>query len=428
MSHTNTALPDNVQDDVKQFFWRNYLAHSIEGGLYMGGMAFIAAHSVLPAMVKSLGGPNWLISLTPMMMMLGAGWPTLFTAHWVETLHRVKPFVLLIGAFQRLPYLLAAISLFFWADSYPKLVLACVAFAPFVSGLVAGLSLGAWYELVCRIIPVNRRASSWAIRFIVRAAIGISAGGVIRSVLEQYPGETGYGILYLITFGFLALSYIFFATIRETLPTTTKSPDRQLGKNLRSIPGIVGADHRFRRFICFRALTAGVFIVAPFIAIHALEVIGKGESYLGFLVTAQMVGGILGSIFAGYTGDRYGGKVLLVISRILLIVLCIGLLANSFEWGFLAIFFLLGFALNLNMIGTSTLSIELCPPERRPTYMSIQSAVTVPSMLIAAAISTFIRETTGTIEPAAGCAAVVLALSLFFLTRVREPREKGRIS
>ena len=64
----------------------NYLVHTLEGGLYMGGIAFVAEDMVLPNMVNSFGGPEWLIALTPLLKIAGIMAPQLVAAHWIEPL------------------------------------------------------------------------------------------------------------------------------------------------------------------------------------------------------------------------------------------------------------------------------------------------------------------------------------------------------
>jgi MFS family permease len=414
----------NGIDLVQQHFWRNYLAHVVEGGLYMGGMAFVAADTVMPAMMRSLGGPNWLIACTPMLAGLGFSWLPILTAHWVERLSYVKSFIISVGVFQRLPFLVAAGALFFLAESHPHLTLAAVALAPFLSGTVGGISYTAWLELISKVIPANRRASSWALRFIIGSSIGIGAGGVIRTVLRDHPGHTGYGMLELILFGFLALSFVVFFLIRETGPNpVSDEPPRTLQDNLLSLPQLLAADRRLMDFVRVRFLTLGIFVMTPFLAIHALTTLGKPESFLGLLVTCQMSGAICGNLMAGYIGDRFGGKSLLVASRVLLTGVCVAAgLAHS-EGAFLALFFAYGVALHTDAVGNTTISLELCPEGKRPTYMALLAAVAFGGMLAASGLSTLVRNLSADLRPAATLAAVCVAASLFFVLRIPEPRK-----
>jgi MFS family permease len=412
--------------EVRQYFWRNYLAHCIEGGLYMGGLTFIAADSVMPAMISLLGGGNWLIALMPVMTLLGVAWPALLFAHRVEQLYWMKPFVLLTTLVQRLIYLAAALALLFLSRTHPSAAILMAAFAPFVAGSIGGTNVCAWMELVARVIPSDRLASSFAIRKILTAIIGIFAGGIIKTVLDQHPGAEGFGILHLYAFAGLMCSYFIFAMIRETkpLPPHPDKPRRTFIENMRSLPGLIRAYPEYRRFLKIKLLTMGIYIPAPFLAIHALETAGRGPGFLGDLVMAQMTGTIAGNLLAGWLGDRLGGRILLIIARLSLITLCLGALFANSAPAFLALFFIFGFGLNFNEVGEATVTLEIVPPERRPTCVAIIAALAFPGMLTAALLSTILRGISSSIVPSALLGAAALTVSLLITLRIQEPRRK----
>lgn len=414
-------------NEVRQYFWRNYLAHCLEGGLYMGGLTFIAADSVMPAMISLLGGDNWLIALMPVMGLMGISWPVLLFAHHVEQLYWMKPFVLFTSLLQRLVYLGAALALLFLSRTHVHTAVLIAAIAPFVAGSIGGINICAWMELVARVIPADRLASSWAIRKIITAIIGLLAGGIIKEVLEQHPGAQGFGILHLYAFAGLMLSYIVFAAIRETkpLPPHPDKPRRSFAENMRSLPGLVRTYPEYRRFIRVKLLALGIYLPAPFLAIHALETAGRGPGFLGELVMAQMSGTIAGNILAGWLGDRIGGRILLVIARAALIALCAGALAAHSAAGFLAVFFLLGCGMNFNEVGEATVTLEIVPRDRRPTCVALLTALTFPGMLTAALLSTLLHGLTGSIVPAVVLAGAALTASLLLSLRIREPRRNA---
>jgi MFS family permease len=215
MTPRQTARSDAAGSRSTFDYWRNFVLHGLEGGLYMGGAAFVDLSTVMPPLILALGGPTWLIGLMPAMAALGFVWPPLFTAHWIERMFWFRPLILATGIFQRLPYLVAAVSLFLPQDKWALCTIAAVALAPFISGAIGGISLTAWQQFVAKTIPRRRLSSLWALRQIVSASIGICAGGIIALVLEKFPGIHGYGVLHLIAFGFLLVSYIMFTQVRD---------------------------------------------------------------------------------------------------------------------------------------------------------------------------------------------------------------------
>jgi MFS family permease len=336
----------------------------------------------------------------------------------------MKPFIMVASLLQRLVYLVAALALLFLAGDYPSVALLVAAFAPFFAGSIGGTNLSAWLELVARIIPADRLASSWAIRKIITALIGIFAGGIVKSVLESNPGAEGFGRLHLYAFAGLMASYVIFAMIRETkpFPPHPDKPCRTLLANIRSLPALIRENPPFRNFIRVKLLTLGIYIPAPFLALHALDTTGQGPGFLGELVTAQMTGAITGNLLAGWLGDRRGSRLLLIIARLALISLCLGAVFAETPWAFIALFFLFGFGMNFNEVGEATLTLELVPRDRRPTCVAILAALALPGTLTVALIGALLRGLTHSLLPAAALGGVLLILSLATTLRIQEPR------
>jgi MFS family permease len=391
----------------------------------MGGLAFVAANSVLPVLVNLLGGPAWTISASPMLMMVGFSLLPLFTAHRIERLRRVKPLLVPATTLQRLPFLGAGLGLLLYGTDRPVVCLILVLAAPLLSGLFGGLIQPAWFELVAKTLNPNRRASVFALRNIISSAIGICAGGIITAVLQRYEGEgvVGYGVLHMITFGFLFLSFLVFVQIRETSDTVRDS-DHQvtLRENLRGLPPLLCAQRRLWGFIVARMLSAGIFVVVPFMAIHALAVTGRPESFVGHLVTAQMIGAILGNAAAGFLGDRFGGKVCSIIGRSTAVAVCAGVPFVREPWMFTATFGVLGAALFSEKVGANTLGIEIAPFQKRATYIASVAFSNVPAMLGASALSSAIWQLTGNFALLCVVGAALVATALAVLLTIPDPR------
>ena len=65
-------------DEKTRLFWRNFLAHTIEGGLYMGGLQFVTPVVVLTYLVDKMNGPALLTAVVPTLMYIGFMAPPLF--------------------------------------------------------------------------------------------------------------------------------------------------------------------------------------------------------------------------------------------------------------------------------------------------------------------------------------------------------------
>src|SRR4051812_36343599 len=181
---------DHEQREVRRHFRRNFVAHSLEGGLFMGGVAFLHPQTVAPRMIERLGGPDWMIAAVPILQLVGFYVPSLFLTHLLERLAFLKPFVMGLGVLQRLPYLLMGIALLS-ARETDRWVLPCVMLTPLLSGLAGGVSITAWREYVAKSIPAPRRASLWASRFVLGGLLGVAAGQGVQLVLGQGSAAQG---------------------------------------------------------------------------------------------------------------------------------------------------------------------------------------------------------------------------------------------
>jgi MFS family permease len=404
---------------------RNFWIHSVEGGVYMGGMVFLSNESVMPAMIHALGGPPWMVAAMPVLLVVGFYLPGIFMAPIVDRMPRLFPFVMICGVFQRLPYLLAALAMWRLTDSASWIILWIAFSATLFSGLIGGVSSTAWMEMVTRMVPEKHRASGWAIRNIIKALIGVPAGLAVYAVLKYHPGRPGYAILHGIVFILLMVSFTIMAFMKEPKIALPSVPVTNYWKDLKKLPGLLLAQSCIRKYVGFRMLGTGCLILAPFLAIHVLEVTGRSEAALGYLVAFSLIGGILGNFMAAFIGHHQGGKRILILARILQLILCVQLLLTTHFIGFCASFFLFGFIYALENVGDMTLGVELCPLDKRPFFIAGLGLAAVFGMLFTTGTGAVIEYTTHSFTPAIYAAAISSILSLVLICRIHEPRGRN---
>ncbi len=418
-----TPAPANGRATVR----RNFICHLLEGGLYMGGLAFLSPESVMPKMAETLGAEPSLIALMPALLPASFASLGLFVTPMVERLQRHKPWVLTVGLLQRLPYLITGLVLLLARDIDTR-ILPIVVLTPVLSGMIGGVGLVAWMEMVTRMVPERLRAAGWAARYIMQAGIGMGAGGGIHWVLTHLPGREGYGCLHLITFAFLILSWLAQVPMRE--PADPRASDRvarltlrEYGRHLRGLPALVLAQPQLLKFILVRFTGMGYLMLVGFLTIHALKLTGRAEADEGLFVSFQNVGTILGCILAAWLGYRSGGKILMVSSRLLCVLLCLFVVSADSFLSFTAAYFLLGFGLFLDRVGDLTLAAELCPPERRSTLQAVLGFCNVWAFLVATFLAGKVYVLSqNNFTAVAIMAAVFAGVSALLLRSIPEPR------
>lgn len=419
----DTAVPSHQHHP--QVVRRNFLCHCLEGGLYMGGLAFLQPETVMPKMVEQLGGRSAIIAIMPALLPAAFAAAGLFVSPVVERLTRFKPWVMFFGLLQRLPYLITGLLLWHAQDARSWL-LALVVLTPLASGLVGGVGVVAWMEMVTRMVPERVRAAGWAARYIMQACIGMGAGAVIHQVLTHMPGQRGYAVLHLIAFGFLLLSWLSQAFMRE-LPAAHHyhPPVGSYAGYLRGLPALLRAQPLLLRMVAVRFTGMGYLMVVSFLTLHALHTTGRPEADEGHFVSFQNIGTILGSMLAAWLGYHSGGKVLLILSRVVCVVLCVWACLTSSFSGFTAAYFVLGFGLFLDRVGDLTLTAELCPPERRSTLQAVLGFCNVWSLMLATSLGGLIYTFSGSFYLVASAAALLSLASIVILKSVPEPRTRS---
>ncbi len=403
---------------------RNFVCHVLEGGLYMGGTAFLAPESVLPKMVQSLGGLPWVIAIMPVLLPAAFACMGLFIAPVVERLPRFKPWVLGFGLLQRLPYLITGLILLFIKD-LDGWLLPLVVLTPLMSGLIGGITVVAWMEMVTRMVPAKVRAAGWSARYIMQAILGIGAGFIIQRVLTHLPGREGYAWLHLAAFTLLFFSWLAQLPMCESLLRHAEPRSEPIPylDYLRSLPALFLRQQHLTKLVLARFFGTGFLMLVSFLTIHALQVTNRPEADEGHFVTWQAVGTVLGSLLAGYVGYRSGGKVLLLASRFVCLGLCGWVMFNESFSGFAVAYFVLGFGLFLDRVGDLTLAAELCTTERRSTLQAILGFCNVFSLLLASTISGQVYRMTQSFEAIAWLAGGCALISMLLLSQIPEPRE-----
>ncbi len=403
---------------------RNFICHCLEGGLYMGGTAFLAPESVLPKMVETLGGRAWIIAMMPVLLAASSAAVGMFVAPVVERLPRYKPWVLFFGFLQRLPYLVTGLILMF-ADNMEGALLPIVVLTPLISGLLGGVTVVAWMEMVTRMVPERVRAAGWAVRYIIQAVIGMLAGAVIHQVLTHFDNRMAFAWLHLAVFALLFVSWssqLFMVEDEHVRHRHPVPPHGTYAGYLRSLPGILGAQPHLIKLVLARFTGMGYLMMVSFLTLHALHISGHPREDVGRFVSCQAVGVVLGSLLASWIGYRSGGKILMLCSRLICLGLCAWVSFTQSFAGFMLAFFVLGFGLFLDRVGDLTLAAELCPPERRSTLQSVLGFCNVFALLLGTFLSGQLYDWTRSFEAVVILAAVFATISMIILFRIPEPR------
>jgi len=403
----------------------NYRAFLVDGGAFACGMGFVNSQTLLPAIILETGGPNWLAAFVPSAMALGIFSIPIFTAHIIDRMATVKPFVLKTTIPQRLVFLVAAILLFLPGVNHAWLPW-ILALTPLLSGLFAGVGISAFQRLYIRGIPQRMRASNVSFRFLIGGVTGVLAGRIVELLLESFTLMTALGILHLIAFLCAVISWIALSQVREE-PLGDPEPVARrswhdLLDGLRDFlaTGTHRRDHIY--FLLALVLMHAFFIPAPFYANHLKQAANESVAFLGVLGMWFMGGSAIGNLCAAWVGDRLGGRFSMRsgLFCFFLINAIAPFVASSTWVG--PLYALFGFSLMLTVVGKEALQFDLSPLRRQARYLATLSFITMLSIFAASLASFILWDSTLSFTVLTWTASGCSAIGFILLGKIREPR------
>ncbi|MEZ4663556.1 MAG: MFS transporter [Caldilineaceae bacterium] len=390
------------------------------------GLSLISRETVMPVLVRQLTDSKIAIGLIPAVFALGFYFPQLFSANFSERLRYKKPFVAFIGGVgERTPYLL--IGLCVWSLAAPSPMLTLVIFFALI-GLAAGsagFATPAWFDMIAKVIPVNRRGLWSGLGHGIGALLGVAGAYFVGRILETYAYPNNFALLFGLAFGMTVISWIGLLLTREP-PSETVKERIPLGRYLGQLPQVLGRDGNYRRFLLSRttvqlgAMAVG-FFTASAIDRFTLEGVNVGL-LTGVLVGSKAVMNLLWGVLA----DRLGHKLVLTCSAfVMALATLLAWNASSQTWLVIA-FFLLGAYLAADEVSALNIILEFCQPADRPTYIGLTNTLLAPVLILAPIIGGALAEWLG-YAPMFLIALAILAVGgLMMLLWVREPRQMAR--
>ena len=366
---------DAYHNEVSQNVRRNFRLNALDGILFTFGLAFIDPASVLPAFIRRLGGSNFLIAIIPAAQTIGWMTPQIFVSNFVERLRQKKPYVLAVGAWERLPLLLVIALCFLLGNSQPTLLLSVTLAAFFTTALAFGFVNPAWFDLVAKVTPSRHRGKLFALKVGAGTLLGVGAGlGVERILRSPVAFPQNYGWLFVLAFLFMSLSLVCLTFVREPV-YPIRTPQVKLKHYLSTLPAIVKEDRNFRSFLAATFFHRATIVAVAFYAINGLEKFGLPDRWVGRFTIFVMVGRLVATPVFGFLGDKLGHKINLVIGSLAHLAAAVLAIIAPEEWWYLPVFALVSVGFSSMEVSRFNIVVDFCDPRRRPTYVALSNSL-----------------------------------------------------
>jgi MFS family permease len=353
----------------------------MEGTFYISTGALISAQTIMPALIKRLGGGDVLIGTWPVVVYLAFFLPQVISANNSGTAQYRKPIVIRLGLIQRLHILLLACAIAVWGETSPTLAL-IVLFLLFISNqATAGYVSPIWMDfLVKTTSPENRgRLAGWRTSF--AAILGLLNGFVLTMLMTMLRFPYNYASAIGLSFLYQFSSLLVQRKIVEESPSVLSAPVR-LSELFARMHSLVAGNPLFRKFLIASSLIALSFSAAAFFTVDAIKQFDLSESVIGIFTVFTIIGQILSGVVIGWIADMKGTKIALIICGASLVLSIIAALcAPSVIW-FYAVFLFLGINIGAELFMRYNFAVECAPDEDRPMYIGIMNAWLAPFYLI----------------------------------------------
>lgn len=193
-------------------YTRNLIAFTGDTIAFILAASFADSNTVMPSFARMLTSSAPLIGLISTVQ--SGGWllPQLIAANYIAHKERKKPYILWPCLIGRPLYLLLAAVTYFFGASNPLLTLLTLYFVQGAFYLADGLGSPPWFDILGKALPGRRRGRYFVLSQTIGGLLAIGAGAVVRRILDPASGipfPASYSTLFLISFGFFAISFAF---------------------------------------------------------------------------------------------------------------------------------------------------------------------------------------------------------------------------
>ena len=373
---------DNFTEFDTKVLRHNLIMHIADGSLFVFGINFVSAFTIIPVFIQQAGGNSIAIGAVPVLWSIGLNLPQLFFTNTGYAEKRIKPFVLRYGFLFRLMYLVIALFTFFVLKSLSQSsAVLSLLFLYFLTALVGSIPIPAWVHLFSKTTPVKLRGRLLAVRQLIGSILAVAAGSLTVLVLSAIEFPSNFAILFLFAFGISMISFYFLSRLKEEDEFYEEGETQSVANKLFVIKNILRTNVSFRNFIVADALIAMCITATAFYPVFALTKFDLSVSYAGTFTIITTASMIAGNLFFGYLADVSGHKInLIMLSISSLLSSATAILANNIlSYGMVFVF--LGITLSLFGISRFSFVMELCSPKERQFYIALLNTITSPFVI-----------------------------------------------
>ena len=309
-----TRLAQKVDSSVERNLPWNFSVNLIDISFITLAFSIISRETITPLLISNLTDSNIAIGLAPAIYSIAYYLPQLFAANHAERLRRKLPFVMLIGGLlERVPYLFAGLAILLFAESEPMAALLCLYLVIGLGALGNGVATPAWFSMIGKVLPVNRRGIFFGVSEGLGTLMGIIGAFFVGRVLDSMGYPLNFATLFLVAAIFMGISWIGLALNREPESPIVKE-HVPFSRYFRRLPAILRENRNYRRFLLSYCISRLSTMGVGFFIVYGNERFELSGADVG-LLTAILIGSQAAmQLLLGWLADKRGHKANLTIS------------------------------------------------------------------------------------------------------------------
>ena len=316
-------------------------------------------------------------------------------------------------------WLILGLLAYYCPPGKPTIVLIALLVLLFGFSFAGGVATIPFTDIWGKALPATLRGRFFGHRQLWGGLMAIGAGYIVKRILSNpdIPFPRNYGYLFLLSFAFLAVSYIGLSSLREP-EGETAGPTRHLAVFLKKSVRILWEDSNFGLFVLTELAVGFAAFAMPFYVLYGKNELGMAAEHVGTLVAAQMAGAIASNLLWAQLSDRIGNRIVIILTAATATVVpVLALLSSGVGWRLLiAVFVLIGFSSSGGGIGFRNYLLEIAPAQLRPTYIALEGTlmglIIVLPILGGLVIDAFSYQATFSITLAVLTIAILLSFTL----------------
>lgn len=350
---------------------------AVTHGFFLAITTTIAEPSIiLPLIVSFFGGSSLVVGIFSSLLKGGAILVQLFAAFGAQGHSRVMPQLHYVFAARFLAWLGIGVCIWLFGGEYPTLTLWCIGIGLFIFSFAAGFGAIYFNEILGKVFSNRYRGKVFAQRQFAAGIGAIISGFGAGYMLEHFEAPLSFAYLFMLSALMMAFGVVAFAMIEEPHKRNVSVKEAKFRDFIANAFTLLREDTQLRWQIITYLLAYAHLFSLPFIILDAQGSIELGGMEVGYLLSAQIIGGMLSNILWGRLS--HGGHVKAIIYGAFALHISANLLAvfaESFAL-YILLFALIGAAIDGMRLAFSNNILVIAPEAKRPVYIALQSNLT----------------------------------------------------